>query len=62
MVPKGTMKNPGPGAYTIGPTLTPEGKYFLSKIKSPPVHSFNPPHAHSAFAKGFSNKKNKKKN
>jgi len=53
VVPKSLLGNPGPGSYQINATLTPEGKYFLSKIKSPPVHSFNPPHSRSTFSKGF---------
>jgi len=52
VVPKQLLTVPGPGTYRVCPTLTPEGKYFLSKIKNPPVHSFNPPHV-SPFNKGY---------
>ena len=52
-MPKSLLGNPGPGSYQVGSTLTAEGKYTLSKIRNPPVHSFNPPHNSSAFSKGF---------
>lgn len=55
VVPKSLLGNPGPGSYQVGSTLTAEGKYTLSKIRNPPVHSFNPPHNSSAFSKGFIN-------
>ena len=52
VVPKNLISIPGPGAYNVINTLRPDGKYYLAKIKNPPVHSFNPPHITSPFAKG----------
>ena len=53
MIPKQLLSIPGPGTYQISSTLTPEGKYYLSKIRNPPVHSFNTPTERSAlYSKG----------
>ncbi len=53
MVPKAIMKNPGPGTYSIPPSINEKGKYFLSKYKNPSVLAIPPPSSNKADFKDF---------
>ena len=47
-------KIPGPGSYPVLPSISKDGKYFVSKFKNSKASAFNPPTS-KRFAQGYGN-------
>lgn len=51
-----SSKIPGPGSYPMLPSISKDGKYYLSKFKNSKASAFNPPSS-KRFAGGYGNYK-----